>query len=121
MKIPAEQSAEHYHLGQHSKPLTSGNRHPIEPALTAPHQRQGDRGAHDDDTSFLPRQRVLEEFATEEELAQEFKVTVQTLRRWRRRKVGPPWLRGPGGVLYHIPGSQKWLQNNLVMPQRACR
>jgi hypothetical protein len=120
MNIPAKQSAEHHYLRQHSTSSTSSKRHPSR-------QRQGDRGGDEEDDGGdadddgdandgtdhkqLVRKRILDGYVDEDELAQEFEVTVQTLRRWRRRKTGPPWVRGPGGVIYPIAEGRRWLRN----------
>jgi hypothetical protein len=119
MNIPVKQSAEHHYLRQHSKSSTSAKPPPLQ-------QRRGDRGGDDedddgdadddggnDDTNHerLLRERILDGYVDEEELAQEFEVTVQTLRRWRRRKIGPPWVRGPGGVIYPIAEGRQWLRD----------
>jgi hypothetical protein len=116
MNIPAKQCAEHYYLRQHSKLSASAKRHPSQ-------QRQGDRGGDDEDDGgranddgatdhqLLLRKRILDGYVDEEELAQEFEVTVQTLRRWRRRKIGPPWVRGPGGVIYPVAEGRQWLRD----------
>ena len=58
--------------------------------------------------------RILDGYVDEQDLAQEFEVTVQTVRRWRRRKQGPPWVKTPGGVRYPIAESREWLRDNLI-------
>jgi hypothetical protein len=62
-------------------------------------------------TELAERKRILDGYVDEDELAQEFAVTVQTLRRWRRRKQGPPWVKGPGGVIYPIAEGRQWLRD----------
>jgi hypothetical protein len=36
------------------------------------------------------------------------RVTIRTLRRWRRRGKGPPWVRIGGRVFYRIDEVQEW-------------
>jgi len=67
--------------------------------------------------SEVKRGRVLEGYADESELAAEFNVAVQTLRSWRRRGAGPPWVKGPGGILYPVADAREWLRGNLVQPR----
>jgi hypothetical protein len=120
MNIPAKQSAEHHYLRQQSKSSTSAKRPPSQQCRG---NRSGDDeddggdadddGGANDDTGHeqLLRKRILDDYVDEEELAQEFEVTVGTLRRWRRRKIGPPWVRGPGGVIYPIAEGRQWLRD----------
>jgi predicted DNA-binding transcriptional regulator AlpA len=54
MNVPAEQSAEHYHLHQKSKRSASESRQPSASSKISPHQRQGDRGSDDDTAARLP-------------------------------------------------------------------
>ncbi len=63
--------------------------------------------------------RFLAGYLTADEFAAEIKRTEQTLRRWRRKKRGPPYVEGPGGVLYPLEEGREWLRSNLVQPQRA--
>ncbi|HEX7338743.1 MAG TPA: helix-turn-helix domain-containing protein [Rhodanobacteraceae bacterium] len=41
-----------------------------------------------------------------------------TLERWRRRRVGPPFLRVCGRVLYRVADIEEWLEKNRVEPMR---
>jgi hypothetical protein len=118
MKIPAEQSAEHHYLGRQSKSAVTKSRR----STTSPHQRQGDRGSSDDDdddVSCLPRRRILEGYLDEDEAAAEFGKTKQTLRRWRRQRVGPPFVDSPLGPLYPIAEGREYLRRNTVQPRSA--
>jgi transposase-like protein len=62
---------------------------------------------------------LLNGYVDEEDLAQEFGVTKQTVRRWRRQMRGPPWGLTPGGVRYPIAEGREWLRDNLITSQRA--
>jgi predicted DNA-binding transcriptional regulator AlpA len=55
MNVPAEQSAEHYHLQQKSKRSASESRQASASPRISPHQRQGDRGSDDDAAGRLPK------------------------------------------------------------------
>ena len=64
--------------------------------------------------------RFLAGYLNEEELAAEFRRSIQTLRRWRRQRKGPPYVTDPGGEpLYPIDEGREWLRNNLVQPRVA--
>ncbi len=65
------------------------------------------------------RERILAGYADEKELAKEFDVSIQTLRTWRRKGKGPPWVKAPGGIFYAIQESREWLRSSLVQPLRA--
>jgi hypothetical protein len=67
-------------------------------------------------TQLAERARFLDGYASEEEAAQEFNVTSQTMRRWRRLRKGPPWVMTPGGVKYPIEEGRQWLRNNTFRP-----
>lgn len=51
---------------------------------------------------------------TTNELATELKRAPETLVRWRRLRMGPPYLRIQGRVLYDRESIDKWLQDNSV-------
>jgi len=60
---------------------------------------------------------ILEGYADENQVAREFDVSIQTFRAWRRRGAGPPYVKGPGGVLYSIEEARAWLRRSLVQPR----
>lgn len=49
------------------------------------------------------------ELLTPEELAAQLRYSTSTLKRWRQRKIGPPWIRVVGGVRYPAGGITAWL------------
>ena len=51
---------------------------------------------------------------TTNELATELKRAPETLVRWRRLRMGPPYLRIQGRVLYDREALDKWLQAQSV-------
>lgn len=53
---------------------------------------------------------LLSEKLTTAELAAELKRTAHTLERWRRLRIGPPYLRLQGRVLYDRQAVEQWLQ-----------
>lgn len=53
---------------------------------------------------------LLSEKLTTAELAAELKRTAHTLERWRRLRVGPPYIRLQGRVLYDRRAVERWLE-----------
>ena len=56
---------------------------------------------------------------TTRELALEIKRAPETLIRWRRERVGPPYLRMGGRVLYDTQEVEAWLQSHRNETSRA--
>lgn len=52
------------------------------------------------------------ELLTEAELAEELKVSVRTLQRWRRTRSGPRWTRVGKAPRYRWADVQAWLEAN---------
>lgn len=54
---------------------------------------------------------------TEKDAAEAIGVTVQTLRQWRCKKVGPPAHKLPtGGIRYDVDEVVKWAKSNKETP-----
>lgn len=53
---------------------------------------------------------LLSEKLTTQELAIELKRTPETLIRWRRKRVGPPYVRLQGRVLYDRRIVENWIE-----------
>jgi hypothetical protein len=53
---------------------------------------------------------LLDAKLTTRELAAELKRSPETLERWRRLRIGPPFLRVQGRVLYDRHQVEAWLQ-----------
>lgn len=51
---------------------------------------------------------------TEREAAAELRRTPETLKRWRRLRKGPPFLRVQGRVLYDRSTLEAWLKSQQV-------
>jgi hypothetical protein len=67
----------------------------------------------------VERERILAGYLGEEELAAEFQVSVQTLRRWRRQRTGPPFTRVGAAVLYPVDLGRQWLRGNVQPRAKA--
>jgi hypothetical protein len=54
---------------------------------------------------------LLADKLTTSELAIELKRSPETVKRWRRLRLGPPWIALPGGrVLYDRAEVERWLE-----------
>jgi hypothetical protein len=56
---------------------------------------------------------------TTRELASELKRSPETLERWRRLRIGPPFLRLQGRVLYDRRHVEAWLEGQQAAQQAA--
>lgn len=66
----------------------------------------------DTDVDFLS-----EEHFFEDELANILKVTPRTLRGWRQRRIGPPWVKPTGHIIIYPKDSfREWLKAEMVRP-----
>jgi hypothetical protein len=65
----------------------------------------------------MTERTLLSGYLDEDEAAREFRRTKQTLRRWRRQKIGPPWADTPAGPFYPIADGQQWLRASHVQPR----
>jgi len=58
------------------------------------------------------------EFLTDAQLAARWQIHRQTLIRWRREKIGPPFVRINTRVLYPITGVEQYEQLNTNTPEQ---
>lgn len=42
----------------------------------------------------------------------------RTVIRWRQRRIGPPWIKAGGKVLYRKSDLDAWLDSRRVVPMR---
>jgi hypothetical protein len=64
---------------------------------------------------------LLEGYATEAELAAQLKRKPSTVERWRRLRIGPPFVRNGKTPLYHVESARAWLRAGGVKPRRSGR
>lgn len=62
---------------------------------------------------------LLSNKLTTRELAAELKRAPETLERWRRTRVGPPWISIQGRVLYDRNAVEAWLKEQSVQAGAA--
>jgi Helix-turn-helix domain len=63
--------------------------------------------------------KILDDYLSETDLAEELGVTVRTLQGWRQRRIGPAWTRiGGKAVIYPRIGIPAWLKANEQQPIR---
>lgn len=55
---------------------------------------------------------LLHDYMSQQEVAEELGVTVETLRRWRVHRTGPHWFRFGEGLrlMYHRQDVQTWIE-----------
>jgi len=66
----------------------------------------------------MTSESLLEEYLSEDEVAKLVKMKPRTLRRWRQRRDGPPFVPMGRDVLYPKDGFREWLRSRLVNPVR---
>ena len=54
---------------------------------------------------------LFADYATEDELSSELKKGKRTLRQWRQRRTGPPFVKVENLILYPRNGARCWLKN----------
>lgn len=64
---------------------------------------------------------LLENYLTDEALADELKNTPRTLALWRQRGIGPPWTKCGAKVLYERVAVLAWLKSQQTQPVRNRR
>ena len=57
---------------------------------------------------------ILSGRITTAELAAELKRSPETIVRWRRLRIGPPYIRLQGRVLYSRNAVEKWIEDQSV-------
>ena len=62
---------------------------------------------------------MLDEWMTEEETAAEVGKTVRTIRKWRQKRVGPPFAYFGRTVKYHRPTFQEHFKSSQVLLVRG--
>lgn len=73
-------------------------------------QAPGD-GAPEGATAGAPDPAVLSEWLTQGALARELRISVDTLRRWTARRIGPPSMKLGMRVLYRRESVRDWLRS----------
>jgi hypothetical protein len=66
-------------------------------------------------------QALLEGFLTEAELGEALGKTQRTLRAWRQRGIGPPYIRMGQTVVYATESFRAWLKAGEQQPVRLPR
>jgi hypothetical protein len=67
---------------------------------------------------------ALDKYHTEQQLIERLKEKtghgcVRTLRSWRQRRLGPPWLKFGKTILYPDDGFEAWLRSQVQEPARS--
>jgi hypothetical protein len=60
-------------------------------------------------TKAHPRPHALEDYQSEDELAQELDRSPRTLARWRAARIGPPYVEIGRRIFYRRAGVAEWL------------
>jgi hypothetical protein len=69
---------------------------------------------------------ILDKYRTEKELAQQLKARTgtggtRTLRKWRERRIGPPWVKFGRIIIYPNDDFETWLHAQVQQPVRSRR
>lgn len=69
---------------------------------------------------------ILADYRTERELADQLKARtgagcIRTLRKWRQRRIGPPWAKIGHLIVYPNDGFEGWLKSQVQQPVRSRR
>lgn len=64
---------------------------------------------------------ILAGYLSEAELAEQLHKSVRTLRVWRQRREGPPWIKLGGDVMYAEDSTRAWLKSLEQQPVRSRR
>ncbi len=65
-----------------------------------------------------PSSAILEGYLHVRDFCQEFGVTPRTERNWRRRGIGPPFVRVGREILISVEGIRSWLKRREIDPGR---
>jgi hypothetical protein len=65
--------------------------------------------------------KLLDEFMTEGEFAKTIGKTTRTLRDWRKKRAGPPFVKLGREILYHREAFVAYLKSHEVQPVRPRR
>jgi hypothetical protein len=68
----------------------------------------------------MPWQRIAG-YSSEPETAKALSVSLRTLRKWRQRAMGPPWVKVGRRVVYSDESRAAWLKGQEVQPVRMER
>lgn len=60
--------------------------------------------------------RVLSEYITSNQLAAELGISLETLRRWESKRIGPPRVKIGSTILFRIGAVQEWLLGQETLP-----
>ena len=62
---------------------------------------------------------ILQGYISERELAAQLGRKPSTVERWRRLRIGPPFVRNGKTPLYHVETAQAWLRSGGVKPRHS--
>ena len=61
---------------------------------------------------------LLDGWLPEKETARQLNKSTRTLKRWRDKRVGPPYRQVGRDFIYHVQTTREWLAAGLVKPLR---
>ncbi|MEV5599769.1 helix-turn-helix domain-containing protein [Streptomyces sp. NPDC052496] len=73
---------------------------------------------HGDPRATL-RAGLPDRYLTSEELAALFSVPVESVREWRKRRTGPPYIRAGKYVRYDPAAVHRWVQHQTAIDNEA--
>jgi hypothetical protein len=64
---------------------------------------------------------ILDGYITERELAAQLGRKPSTVERWRRLRIGPPFVRNGKTPIYNVESAQSWLRSGGTRQARRAR
>jgi hypothetical protein len=62
------------------------------------------------------QEQILDGYVLEAEAARQIRRTTRTLKRWRAKRQGPPFVLAFGRIYYHVPTMRDWLFKQQIDP-----
>jgi hypothetical protein len=65
------------------------------------------------------RAKLLDDYLSEQETADELRKNRRTIQRWRKERIGPPVTYDGKTPIYHFQSLREWLKSRETRPPRS--